>query len=277
LGLLSSLRRQWILATLLLLLTLAATVFGFLKLPLTYQSHSSVVMLPPKSVAKSYGDNPYLAFSSNLNIFADVVRYETMNAATANSLVAQGYTSSYLVSDATDTGGPVLDIVVTGHNKASVTRTLYGVTSEISARVKALQVGLIKNNLVQETVITFAPQPTALRSKKEKPLLVVFGLGLVLTIGIPVIVDAQRSRRRTTGETAYPDTADRPSRRVPYPVMEREPVGRFREPGHHFSEPVDRLAGKRIHAFTLRQTRKNAGNGLDSGSPSLPPQERLPL
>ena len=193
-----------------------------------------------------------------------------MDATTAKSLAAQGYTSGYLVSDASDTSGPVLDVVVTGHNEASVAHTLYGVTNEISAKLRALQGGLGDSNVVQEAVITFAPQPTALRSKKEKPLLVIFGLGLVLTIGIPVIVDAQRSRRRTTDEIPYPDAADRPARQAPFPV--REPVGRF-------GEPVDRPAGNGIHASAPRQAhrkaaRRKAGNGLDSGSPSLPPQER---
>ena len=262
-GLLLSLRRQWILVGLLLLLTLAGTVYGFLKLPTTYQSHSSVVLLPPKNISKSYGNNPYLAFSSNLNIFADVVRYETMDANTVNSLAAKGYTSTYLVSAATDTSGPVLDVTVTGHDKASVEHTLYGATGEIGAKLKALQSNLIDSNMVQQALITFTPQPTALKSKKEKPLLVIFGLGLVVTIGIPVIVDAQRSRRRTTDEIAYPDAADRLTRR-PYRVG--EPVGRPREPG-------GRPGGKTIHAFAPRQARRKADDRFDSGRLSLPSRE----
>ena len=104
--LLSSLRRRWILACILLVLTLAGTAYGYRKLPPTYQATSSVVFLAPKNMTKAFGNNPYLAFTSNINLTADVVRYETMDMRTAQLLAAEGYTSTYEVSDAVDTAGP---------------------------------------------------------------------------------------------------------------------------------------------------------------------------
>jgi capsular polysaccharide biosynthesis protein len=194
--LLSSLRRRWILASVLLLMTLAGTVYALLKLPPTYQAQSSVVLLVPKNVAKAYGGNPYLAFNSTLNMTADVVRYETTDVRTANLLAAQGYTSTYLVTDAFDTAGPVLNVTVTGHNEAAVEHTLYGVTSQVSSKLSGLQAGLAGANKIQDVVITFTPKPTVLSSKKARPLSVVVGAGLMLTVGIPLIVDAVLVRRR---------------------------------------------------------------------------------
>jgi hypothetical protein len=193
----SILRRRWILAGSLLLLTLVATGYGLVKLPTSYQSLSSVVLLAPKNTAKVYGGNPYLAFSATLNETADVVRYETNDSRTVALLVSQGYTASYLVTDATDTAGPVLIVTVTGKNKAMVEHTLSGVTTEISTKLEALQADITPGNKIHSLLITFN-QPTPLTSKKARPLSVVAGGGLALTIGVTLIVDAMAVRRRRT-------------------------------------------------------------------------------
>jgi hypothetical protein len=187
-----------------LLLTLAGTAAAFVKLPATYESVSSIVFLAPKNVAKVYGGNPYLAFNSTLNQTADVVRYETMDERTVNALAARGYTSTYLVTDAIDTSGPVLVVTVTGHNKVEVEHSLYGVTAEVSARLSALQAGLTQNNKVTDVVITFMTKPSVLSSKKSRPLTVVAGLGLMMTVGIPLIVDSVITKRRSRKAGAIP-------------------------------------------------------------------------
>jgi hypothetical protein len=218
-SLLSSLRRRWILACALFLLTLAGTAYGMLKLPSTYQSMSSVVFLAPKNAAKAYGGNPYLAFNSTLNMTADVVRYETNDSRTVSFLSSRGYTASYLVTDATDTAGPVLIITVTGKNKTMVETTLSAVTSEISAKLEGLQTNLTAANTIHSLVITFEQQPTALTSKKARPLSVVAGGGIALTIGITLLVDAIIIRRRMQGTQPWRDES-KPSRRtarVPVP------------------------------------------------------------
>ena len=85
--LLSSLRRRWVLACSLFLLALAGTAYGWIKLPSTYQSTSSVVLLAPKNATKTVGGNPYLAFNSSLNMTGDVVRYETNDSRTVELAV----------------------------------------------------------------------------------------------------------------------------------------------------------------------------------------------
>jgi hypothetical protein len=217
--LLSSLRRRWILACALFLLTLAGTAYGLLKLPSTYQSTSSVVFLAPKNAAKAYGGNPYLAFNSTLNMTADVVRYETNDSRTVTLLSSRGYTASYLVTDATDTAGPVLIVTVTGKNKTMVESTLSAATSEISAKLEGLQTNLTAANKIHSLVITFEEQPTVLTSKKARPISVIAGGGIALSIAITLLVDAIIIRRRTQGpppswtEERRPSES-RPSRRT---------------------------------------------------------------
>jgi hypothetical protein len=239
-------------------LTLAGTAYAYHKLPPTYQATSSVVFLAPKNMTKAFGENPYLAFTSNINLTADVVRYETMDMRTAQLLAAEGYTSTYQVSDAVDTAGPVLLVTATGHNQAAVEHTLSGVTSEITTKLEAIQAGLGDNNKIRDAVITFAPQPTTLKSKKEKPLLLLLALGLVATIGIPVIVDAQLSRRTTRDEDARLGGAEGRDEQT---VSSHEELVTPRNRASHLVEP--RRSARR--SSDLRPSRPDAGVELRRG------------
>lgn len=198
---LSSLRRQWILTSALVVLTVIGTAYALVKLPWTYEAKSSVVFLIPTQETKSFGGNPYLGFSQSLNETADVVRYEVMDVATANQLAAQGYTSTYLVADAVDTSGPVLDVTVTGKDKDGTVHTLSGVTSEISTKLTQLQVGIPSAKRIRDLVINYTPQASRVASKKARPLIVVVFVGLIMTVGIPVVVDAVRQRRGSKRKT----------------------------------------------------------------------------
>jgi len=196
-----SLRRRWILVVVLFALTIAATMAALFKLPSTYQSKSAVLFLASKNVSKSFGGNPYLAFSSTLNETADVIRYEVTDASTSMALASRGYSGSYTIVDAFDTSGPILLITVTGSNKTSVEHTLYGVTQQVGTELSQQQAGVSAPNTIHDLVITFSPEASRLTSKKSRPLSVVFGIGIALTIAIPLIVDAALLRRRRNLQT----------------------------------------------------------------------------
>jgi capsular polysaccharide biosynthesis protein len=201
--LLGTLRKRWVLTLSLLLLTLIGTAYALVKLPWTYQSQASVVLLAPPNSLKTYGNNPYMAFDSSLSVAADILRRNVMSPQVASKLTANGYTSSYLVAQAPDTSGPVLLITVTGSNPATVQHTLYGVTNEMQTTLRGIQGDIGQLNRIQETVASISPQATRVSSKKAKPLIVVFALGLVLTITIPTIVEAQRRGRSPTDQFAH--------------------------------------------------------------------------
>lgn len=191
------LRKRWILTTLLLLLTVAGTAAIGSKSK-TYTAASTVVLLASDSASKPNGSNPYLSFSSSLQLTADVVRREVIDPRTASSLAAEGYTASYLVADAVDTPGPVLLVTVTGHNKALVEHTLYGVTAEIKTKLGELQASISPVNKIGIATLSFSPNATLALSKMARPVVAVLGVGLVLTFAIPLIVDGQVRRRRRT-------------------------------------------------------------------------------
>lgn len=229
--LIGTLRRHWILTTSLLLLTLVGSAAALFVLPWTYQSQSTVVLLPSAIISRPFGGNPYMAMTSTVTLAADVLRHDMASPRVASDLAARGYPASYLVSQAYDTSGPILLVTTTGKNETTVQHTLYGVTDEMGTELNRLQVGIKPEDKIGDTVIAISPQPARLVSKKAKPLLVAFGLGLALTIGIPIIVDAQRTRHRPRKEDnniVYPKRADQPAERAAYGPNEayspREPL-----------------------------------------------------
>jgi capsular polysaccharide biosynthesis protein len=191
-----TLRRRWLIAAVLLVCTLIATAIAFVKVSWTYSASSSVLLLPSKALAKPVGGNPYLAFTYTLTQTCNVLTYQMQDPATAQQLQAAGYTSRYAVSIAPGASAPVLQVTVTGSSKDSVEHTLTGATHELSTLLAAGQPGITAANQIKAKTVTFAQEPTRLSSKKARPLIVVFGIGIALTIIIPSVIDASARRRK---------------------------------------------------------------------------------
>lgn len=194
--LMNIMRKRWALAAVFLILTLIATAGALVKLPWTYESTGDVVFLPSKNLAKSYGGNPYLAFSSAINEMADVIRYEATGTDAARDLVTAGYVQPYTITDAVNTSAPILLITVTGGNAGAVEHTLTGVVNEISALLASRQSSIKPANQIHDIVIASTPRAIRVTSKKARPLLVVLAVGLLFTVAIPALVDAISERAR---------------------------------------------------------------------------------
>jgi hypothetical protein len=193
-GSLRALRRRWILTLALLLLTLAGAG-ALAHRPGPYTSESQVVLLPSEQNSAINGRNPYLSFGGSISLTADLVRREVTDPRTVQALAAQGYSAPYQVTDDTNTAGPVLDVTVTGSSKALVERTLYGVTAEIGRRLDIMQAGVKHASKITALTVSVDLTPTLKLSQKARTVVVILGLGLILTIAIPQIVDASIMRR----------------------------------------------------------------------------------
>ena len=192
-------RRRRALTVALLIAVLAVLAALAEVLPRTYQSQSSVVLLASRAAAKLNGGNPYLSFTPSLTLTADAVSRELMAPVIAQRLAASGFTASYTVSlpaDATATTGSVLLIVVTGGSKAAVQSTLAAVTSEVNLALARIQGNVRPADQIRTATLSFAPEATLNTSKTARPLAAVAGLGLLITFGLPLIVDGRVSRRR---------------------------------------------------------------------------------
>jgi hypothetical protein len=191
-----ALRRQWILTCFLLLLTFAAGVAAWVKLPGPYQAESMVALVPSHQESLANGNNPYLSYNGSEAIAGDIVTRQVMAPNIVQALAGQGYTGSYTIVDDPNTVGPILDITVTGKNPSVVENTLRGVTNKVQAQLSALQQSLAPANQVGSLVASFNPTAKLLVSKKARVVVLAVAAGLVLMFAIPQIVDAEVSRRR---------------------------------------------------------------------------------
>ncbi len=204
---LRALRRQWILTSFLVLLTFAGAVAAWVKLPGPYTTESIVVLLPSVQSSKINGNNPYLSFDGSLSIAGDVVSREVSAPKMVQELANRGYPSSFQIADDPTTSGPILDITVTGKSKSQVETTLRGVTTEVQASLTQMQQYLKPVNRITSKVLSFQTTPKLEVSKKGRTLVLVVGLGLVLTYAIPQIVEGQLKRRRGDSDTESPPPA----------------------------------------------------------------------
>jgi hypothetical protein len=200
---LRALRRQWILTGFLLVLTFMAAVAVWVKLPGPYSTKSMVALVPSLQASKLNGNNPYMSYGGSENVAGDIILREVLAPATASALAAQGDTGSYSIVDDPTTGGPIVDITVTGSSKAVVESTLRAVTDEFQAKLASLQQSYLPVNRITSTVVSYNPTPTLEISKKARELVLAAGLGLVLTYALPQILDAEVTRRRARRASRY--------------------------------------------------------------------------
>jgi hypothetical protein len=191
-----TLRRRWILTSFLFLLTLAAALAAWVKLPGPYQAESMTVLYPSQQASKPNGNNPLMSFGGSLNVAGDIVLREVSSPSYAAQLAAHGYTSSFTIADDPNTTGPILDVTVTGKNQGQVEQTLAGVTAAVKTQLAAIQQGYKPANRITSQVVSTQPTPQLLVSKKARTVVIVLGLGLVLTFAIPQVVDAEIAKRR---------------------------------------------------------------------------------
>ena len=235
-----TLRRRWILTSFLFLLTLAAALAAWVKIPGPYQAESMTVLYPSQQASKLNGDNPLMSFGGSLNVAGDIVLREVSSPSYAAQLAAHGYTSSFTIADDPATTGPILDVTVTGSNQSQVEQTLNGVTAAVKNQLAAIQQNYKPANRITSQVVSTQPTPKLLVSKKARTIVIVLGLGLVLTFAIPQVVDAEIAKRRGArgqrvnsnfasaaqyaGEPAEQVAESEPAEREPQPAYQGSPA-----------------------------------------------------
>jgi hypothetical protein len=252
-------RMRWKLTIVLLVLALAGTVAAFRAAPRSYQSQASVVLLASRSAARLTGGNPYLSFSPSLNLTADALSRELMAPATSLSLAARGFVDSYAVAlptSTTTTTGSVLLVTVAGSRPAAVQSMLAAVTRQIRVELQRLQIGVKPKDRIRAATLSFSPQATLSVSKTIRPLVAVLAVGLLLSLGIPVVVDGRISRRRQAKAAA--------AGRGPEPDLAPDSAAAARPA----AGPAGALAATgQLPADLLPQSRNGAVHGKSSGRP----------
>jgi len=201
-------RARWILTSVLLILAMAGAAAAAAKMPRSYQSASSVVLLASPVASMQNGGNPFLSFSPSLTLTADAVSRALMAPGTVRQLGAQGFTAPYTVAlppYTTSTTGSVLLFTVTGTDAAGVQRTLQAVTAQIGPQLAKLQLGIPARGQVRAETLSFTPQATLSISQTARPLVAAGVLLLVICLGTPIVVDGLATRRQLRDRSALPD------------------------------------------------------------------------
>jgi len=193
-GALHTLRKHWILTSVLVLLTLIAAMGAWTKISGPYQSTSQVVFLASEQTSKPNGNNPYLSFDDTLSTTADIVRRQVLDPRIVAALAARGFNDTYDIQDDPLGIGPVLDISATGPTKAGVMATQAAVTAEVQNQLQELQTDLLTKDQITSMVVTSSPKATLMVSKKARPVVAVLVVGFILILAIPQMVDAVQSR-----------------------------------------------------------------------------------
>src|SRR5580693_3041015 len=170
-----TLRRRWILTSFLFLLTLAAALAAWVKIPGPYQAESMTVLYPSQQASKLNGNNPLLSFGGSLNVAGDIVLREVSSPAYVAQLVARGYSSSFTIVDDPNTTGPILDLTVTGKNQGQVEQTLKGVTVAIKNQLAFIQQNYKPADRITSQVVSTQPTPQLLVSKKARTIVIILG------------------------------------------------------------------------------------------------------
>jgi hypothetical protein len=218
-----TLRRRWILTSFLFLLTLFAAGVAWVKIPGPYQAESMIVLYPSKQAAKINGNNPLMSFGGSLNVAGDIVLREVSAPTAVAALAAKGYSSSFTIADDPNTTGPILDVTVTGSNQAQVENTLHGVTAAVQKRLNYIQGGYRPQNRITSGVVSSDPTPKLLVSKKARTIVIILGLGLVLTFAIPLIVDGEIGKRRGDRDRRASSSFPPPTQQVSQPGQQDGP------------------------------------------------------
>jgi capsular polysaccharide biosynthesis protein len=193
-GALHTLRKHWILTSVLVLLTLVAAMGAWTKISGPYQSSSQVVFLASQQTSKPNGNNPYLSFDDTLSTTADIVRRQVLDPRIVAALAARGFTDTYDIEDDPLGIGPVLDITATGPTKAGAMATQAAVTAEVQNQLQELQTDLLAKDQITSMVVTSTPKATLMVSKKARPVVAVLVVGFLLILAIPQVVDAVQNR-----------------------------------------------------------------------------------
>jgi hypothetical protein len=194
-----SLRRNWLVGILGLLVTLGLVAGAVILSPAKYVTTSQMVLLPPISQPNANYNgvvNPYMGLAG-LQSMAAVVSSAMMDDETAQQLKAAGV-SSYSVQYNSLSAGPILIVQATEHSPSQASHAITVLDQQVPVTVASLQkeASIAPRSFISAKVIA---RPT-IPSKSTKTELRVVGLalivGLVLTLLAVSVVDGWRTRRR---------------------------------------------------------------------------------
>lgn len=201
-------RRRWV-AVPLLLLSVVAAVFALLTVPPDYTAKAQIAFLPPTTpVDTSKTGEPGNQFT--VDTLAEFGAVSANRPDVHRQLAAEGLSADYEVTMKAF-GLTLMDIKVEAKTEALVTATLNRLIELVKADVAKLQSHLKVGQAITIQVIDEGEQITTVRTVGKRTLIVIVGVGLLVTVAISLWVDALVRRR-------YLRLPDLPAARAVVPV-----------------------------------------------------------
>jgi capsular polysaccharide biosynthesis protein len=188
--------RRWYLTAPLLLLTVAAMVWMALVVKPDYKAVGNVTLLPPRETTQAAIGTTQEVNPWEPSALAEATLIRLQSKALADSLDADGYRGEWTVTTL-DTDAPIISIEVVSPTeeqaRAALAALVTVVQEEVSTKQEAYK--LSDGEKITTLPLEKADSVEKVTTKLKRALVVVFGVGLILTIGVAVLVDAVLRRR----------------------------------------------------------------------------------
>lgn len=205
-----SLLKRWPITLVGILVTAAAAMLIVRVTPVNYHLKASIVLLPPENVVGEDG-NPYLQLGG-LEQALDVLVRAVEDNQVKDTIADAAPHAGYIVQRDATTSGPILVIEVTAPTEAESIDAMTILRAKIPSELEALQSDLSVSSESQVTAREIAVDTTPEVDNKDqiRMLIVVSGMGIVLTLGLVAIADrileARRCKRESESDSLIAET-----------------------------------------------------------------------
>ncbi|MDX6354554.1 MAG: hypothetical protein QOF98_1457 [Streptomyces sp.] len=261
-------RRRWYVLLPGLLLTVALTVGAYVKVPVTYQSQSTVVLLNSQKATVAFDGNPYLSTQLSLNGMADSLARNLNSDAAITHLKSQGATSTTVAKLADNALGPLLWLTTTGTDKHAVLTDDKLLTTYAEERLNQFQTDqAVKPQAMIRMATIVPPQNPVAQTKTRYEYLIAAGLlGIVVSMVGTFYVEA-RSR---TGAQSQPGTQSQSRAAVGEPKEREEPgePGDAADPGEREEDGQRPVTARHAPRWSMPGARDSETSSLDTVGPA---------
>ncbi|MFC3501977.1 hypothetical protein ACFOOK_13520 [Micromonospora krabiensis] len=208
------LARRWYVALPLLLASVVAAVFVSINVRPDYRAQGYLQMLPPQRTESKGPRNPWLDLG--IGSLGDAAIVKVTDNTELGRLADRGLSDNVLVNFPRES--PLLGIEVVGNSPEQATATVREIIRLLNAEIvaKQEQYGLAPADMITTLTLNDGALPEVVTSKVKRVIVVAGGIGLLITVGGTVAVDAllrRRQRRRATPEAEPASRAEAASPR----------------------------------------------------------------
>ncbi|MFI5675708.1 YveK family protein [Streptomyces cellulosae] len=249
-------RRRWYVLLPGLLLTAGLMVAVAVVVPITYQSQSTVVLLNSQKATVAYDGNPFLSTQTSLTGMADSLARNLNSDGSVRELKSRGAKGTFEAKLADNAQGPLMWLTVTGTDKAAVLKSDRVLTEYAKERLDQFQKeqSVAPKAMIRMQTVVPPQNPVAQTKTRLEYMIMVGGLGLVLSMTIAFYVEARKRSRK-------PEPEPEPEARGAEPEKERTAPGRSTGP----SVVEETLAIRRPPSWS-----RSAENGPAAAEPKAP-------